>query len=424
MKLPEWTRIAVAEVPSALDPAPFLQAVREAVSTGGGMEKLPYHCLLDNLIYMIPEQGEKQISLRAKYYRGPQPKAVEVEVICLSEGLEIRFLPPNALEKRIWPLKGIHPDEHPGDGKLIIAYGAAAEREYLEFDDVNAIEQLGRSHPSMQWQKGIRGRRVWLALSLLAVLTMLVLSFAYFAGLPRLADAAAAAVPMEWEMDLGRQISEKTLSGLSIDETRSRWLDTFFAHLQIPSDYPIRLYFARDSVVNAFAMPGGTIVIYKGLFDRLHGPEALAGLVAHEFAHVEKRHSLKSLFRSLGGFLVLSAVFGDLTGLAGVLVENANTIQNLSYSRHFEREADARAAELLLARNIDLAGMQELFEVLIAEGNRGLEVPEFLRTHPVTQDRLEFTKLKALNQKPVRNEHLATAFDSLRRDNPPMNPAD
>ncbi|MBP8724571.1 MAG: M48 family metallopeptidase [Saprospiraceae bacterium] len=371
---------------------------------------------------MIPENGDVQVALRAKYYQGPRPKAVEVEVACLADGLEIRFPSPNAPEKRIWPLKGIQPDEHPGDGKLIIAYGAAAAREYLEFQDINALEQLGRSYPGIKWQKGIRGRHLWLALSSLAVLAISLVFLAYFFGLPRLADSAAAAVPMEWEMDLGKQISERTLSGLRIDETRSRWLDTFFAFMEIPSDYPIRLYYAQDSLVNAFAMPGGAIVIYSGLFDRLSGPEALAGLVAHEYAHVEKRHSLKSLFRSLGGFLVLSAVFGDLTGLAGLLVDNANTIQNLSYSRHFEREADATAVELLLARDIDLIGMQELFEVLIAEGNRGLEVPEFLRTHPVTQDRLEFARQKALNQKPVRDENLAMAFDSLRQAITPLTP--
>ena len=131
---------------------------------------------------------------------------------------------------------------------------------------------------------------------------------------------------------------------------------------------------------------------------------------------MEFKHSLKSVFRSVSSFIILAAFFGDLTGLAGIILENANSIQNLSYSRHFEKEADANAVRILLDRKIDLSGMLDLFNVFMTEGKKGLDVPKFLSTHPVTQDRIDYVKsqMSIAESDLVQYENLLQLFNRLK----------
>lgn len=356
--------------------------------------------------------------LQAFYYKGIKPVGRPVAVYLENDRFRIVPTMESQDEDRYWEVARIIPDESFEDKRLILSYGIEKPLEYLEFQQQDALQILISHYPGKIWEKqksaASRNALGILVLGIAAAIAIAVV--AYFILVPKIADKIARNVPMEWELDLGKQVAAGLVPDAKVDTLKSQMLDSFFKAMNIQTGYPVKLFFVRDSVVNAFAMPGGSIVLYEGLFDKMENYEALAGLIGHEFAHVEKRHSLRSLFRSLSGYMVLSLLFGDLTGIMGVLLENANSIQNLSYSRDFEREADARAVELLMERNIGLSGMQGLFQIFLDEGNKGLAVPEFMRTHPVTQDRIEYVKLKIseTGSEPIHYEVLKSLFGRMK----------
>lgn len=356
--------------------------------------------------------------LQATYYKGIKPVGKPVAVYLENDGFRIVQTMEADLEDSYWDLQGIHPDDSFEDKRLILSYGITKPLEYLEFNQEDALKILESFYPGKLWEKK-RSKASRNAVGILFVGIAIVIALAlaaYFILAPRIADKIARTVPMEWELDLGKQVAAGLVPDGKVDTLKSQMLDSFFTAMKVTTDYPIKLYFVRDTVVNAFAMPGGSIVVYQGLFDKMQNYEALAGLIGHEFAHVEKRHSLRSMFRSLSSYMFLSLLLGDLTGIMGVLLDNANSIQNLSYSREFEREADARAVELLMERNIGLSGMQGLFQIFLDEGNKGLAVPEFMRTHPVTEDRIAYVKLKISETgvEPIHYEVLKGLFDRMK----------
>lgn len=329
--------------------------------------------------------------IRARLYQGIKPVGQPVTVQLEQSRFRIILEMEDSADDLFWEVDGIHPDPSPGDGKFILSYGERNPKSYLEFEDPATADLLIQEFPGKIWEAKpsiVSKHALAWVLSIVAVI-FLILAVVYFWGLPRVADQVARKVPLDWEIKLGKQIEAGMLKDSHVDSIRSSQLDSFFKLMNVPSGYAMRFYFVKDSIVNAFAIPGGTIVVYEGLFDRLNDYEALAGLLGHEFAHVELRHSLRSMFRSLSGYMLLSVLFGDLTGLTGILLDNAHSIQNLSYSRDFEQDADLRSIELLLERNIGLSGMYSMFKIFLNESPKGIELPEFMRSHPVTEKRME-----------------------------------
>lgn len=336
------------------------------------------------------------VVLKARYYSGIKPQALEAEVLLEASQIQIDYLKHDVHEKRYWELDKIKPDQDASDQKFILQYGTAHPFEYLEFEDPQAYVLFEQVYKHKKWRKTGNAftRNPLAAVSGIVGFFLVICIAAYFLLVPNISDMLSKTVPVSWETELGQKMAAGLIHEEKEDKLKSAMLDTFFRILDIKSQYPIRFHFINDSIVNAFAMPGGNIVIYKGLFDKIHSYESLAGLIGHEYTHVEFKHSLKTIFRSVSSYIMLAAFFGDLTGLAGIIIENANTIQNLSYSRKFEEEADANAVQLLLDRKIGLTGMLDLFNVFLSEGKKGLAVPKFLNTHPVTEDRIKFIKTK------------------------------
>ena len=171
-----------------------------------------------------------------------------------------------------------------------------------------------------------------------------------------------------------------------VDAARTAYINDFFSSLDVPSDYAIRITVVDNNESNAFAMPGGHIVVYSKLLDGLNSYPELAALLLHEYAHVQNRHSLKSMFRSLSYSILLALVVGDLSAVGGVLINNASNLENLSYSRSLEKEADENAASLMAARRIDCDGFIRLFQFLQRENKN--EVSEWISSHPDLNKRM------------------------------------
>ena len=148
-----------------------------------------------------------------------------------------------------------------------------------------------------------------------------------------------------------------------------------------------RLLFRRmGDAPNAFALPGGTIVVTDGLIEQFDDPDLWAGVLAHELAHVSEAHGLENLYRSLGLYVMVSLVAGE-TGpvLEDVLLEG-NLLLGLSHGRAAEREADAEGVALMRAAGYDPDGLGRFFDWVAAQpGGEG----GWLSTHPGGTERAD-----------------------------------
>jgi predicted Zn-dependent protease len=147
----------------------------------------------------------------------------------------------------------------------------------------------------------------------------------------------------------------------------------------------------NDSVLNAFCTPGGYIYVYTGLIKYLDSASQLAGVLGHEIAHADKRHSTDALTRQYGISLLLQVVLGNN---AGALTQIAAGLLNLSYSRAAEKEADEFSVKYLCNTVYNADGAAGFFQKLINSGNNCASA--FFSTHPCPDDRVQ--SIRSLRQ--------------------------
>ncbi|MGB1037705.1 MAG: M48 family metalloprotease [Bacteroidia bacterium] len=139
-----------------------------------------------------------------------------------------------------------------------------------------------------------------------------------------------------------------------------------------------------DSTLNAFCTPGGYIFVYTGLIKFLEAEYEFAGVMGHEIAHADERHSTAALTQQYGIDVLLSVLLGENKG---ALSQIAQGLVSLKYSRGNETESDMRSVEYLYPTAYDARGAAKFFEKMLELG--GSTVPEFLSTHPSPDDRVE-----------------------------------
>ena len=138
---------------------------------------------------------------------------------------------------------------------------------------------------------------------------------------------------------------------------------------------------------NAFALPGGRIFVFTGLLDRVQRPEELAGVLAHEMAHVTRRHGLRKLIAGSGPYYVLRLFVSDQQEVLSAISAGSQMLVNQYYSRDMEREADTIGWHYLMAANIDPRGLADFFQ-LMTEGENSDSIPQMFRSHPATSERI------------------------------------
>lgn len=268
-----------------------------------------------------------------------------------------------------------------------------ADTEFLASLREIAPEAAARFHDP-------RRRRQRMVLTLLAGVAVVVVTVAvYLWGIPALAAVVAARVPVAWEESLGASIVEQMgkPDGRCADLERQRMIEDIVGRLAagLPrSAYTFRVLVVNDATVNAFAAPGGFIVVFRGLLERTRTPEELAGVLAHEMQHVVQRHATKALVQHASTGLLLVALTGDVTGVMAYGLESARVLATLQYSRLAEEEADREGMKLLLAAGIDPAGMIAFFDGLEKKRADGPTILKYLSTHPRLEDRI--ARLQAL----------------------------
>jgi len=142
---------------------------------------------------------------------------------------------------------------------------------------------------------------------------------------------------------------------------------------------------------NAFALPSGTIVMTDQLVALAEDDRALAGVFAHEIAHVEQRHGLRSVIQDAGVFLLISILVGDVTSVTSMAATMPTLLIESGYSRDFEKEADLFAGNYMVSKGWGTEPFRRILQSLDEDAGDS-DVPSFFLTHPGTDKRLEYLK--------------------------------
>lgn len=228
-----------------------------------------------------------------------------------------------------------------------------------------------------------------LSLTLVAILTLLPVLILMAALLFRnqIIDFALARIPVTVDKEVGRMFEGEFISGKDAvaDHDATRAINLIVDRLEAAGQtqgFDFKVSVQRNQEVNAFAAPGGLIVVYTGLLNEAGSAEEVAGVLAHEMAHVTNRHSMRQLIYA-GGLLPL---MGLLIGQpdAAALFQNLGQLSELKFSRTQEEDADRTGFENLAAARISAEGMARFFDRLAKVDGAA---PSFLSSHPSSTDR-------------------------------------
>jgi Zn-dependent protease with chaperone function len=264
-----------------------------------------------------------------------------------------------------------------------------------------------------QWRGGIgrhdgwvvRAQQNWRWTALAALSLVLVLAAGWRWGVPVAARAVVAVLPISVDEAVGQaalksiEEEDKWLKPSSLPLARQEALRQALTaavadHQKAHPDHvqpAWRLKFAAaDKAIgpNAFALPGGTLIVTDALVELLKGEDdALIGVMAHELGHVQHRHGMRGVVQASVVGAAASVMVGDFsTLLAGVPA----LLAQLGYSRDAEREADAHAVRVLRASGRSPVAMVVMFERLQPEMAKLPRLPIALASHPPDDERVRF----------------------------------
>jgi predicted Zn-dependent protease len=220
----------------------------------------------------------------------------------------------------------------------------------------------------------------------------------YLAG----ATASCGTLTVEEEKSLGHQAQRSIRQQVTLMRDRAvvNYIRQFGAELVSsarPTPFDVHWYVIEDEELNAMAIPGGSIYVHTGLIAQVEHANQLAGVLAHELGHVTARHVAQNVRRARNTGLIATIftfIVAILTGNpylanAGDLVSQIAGLAYLNtFSRDFEREADALAIETLAKGGWNPQGMTDLWELMKSKKGASGAAPLFLRSHPTDDERI------------------------------------
>ena len=227
------------------------------------------------------------------------------------------------------------------------------------------------------------------------ILTLLLIAGIVKYGLPIVANIAALVTPSSAMslIDIGAlDVVDRTLfSESSVPPSRQKDITALLNELGKVSgqlDPPLKLLFRDGGLLgaNAIALPGGTVVITDQLIELAENDDEIAGVLAHEIGHVKHRHALKQIYRVLGVAFIVTLIGGDSGQLVEDIITQATLLESLSYSRHFEAEADRYSVDLMMTLGKNPMAFIDLLDRMVPHIGKDGET-SWLSTHPSNQDR-------------------------------------
>lgn len=331
--------------------------------------------------------------LKARYFDGQRSIAHEVSVVLGGGALKIVGRDVDLLfdprQVRVAPRVADAP-------RWIYLPGGGA----CALEDNDALDALAGAGGLARLQHRLETRPAWAALALLLVVAALWVLIDR--GVPAVAERVALRIPPQTETDLGRHalasLDQYWMKPSTLSEQRRETLTQEFDVMAVsaPDLPPHRLVFRSSPRIgpNAFALPGGTIVVTDQLVNLAQSDQEVMAVLAHELGHLAHRHVMRRLLQGSATALIIAGVTGDVTSTTSLAASAPILLLQAKFSRDFEREADQYGIELLRKdhispRNFALI-LERLERVAKARHRRGL--PGFLASHPPTKEREELVR--------------------------------
>lgn len=301
---------------------------------------------------------------------------------------------------------------------LVLTWHSPQGPRRLYLKDAETIRSFRRAAPpdllpqvertAEQVRRVRHGRRRFLLAAAGTVAGLLLL--VWFAS-DLIVQTAVNRIPVEWEKPIGAAARGQFLAGQAVltEGPAVAAVEEITGRLtEAASDSPYRfeVTVVRNDTVNAFALPGGYVVVFTGLLKKAESPEEVAGVLAHELNHVLLRHGLARMLKTAGLVALVTVFTGDQQGLVGLARRLGVELATLRFGREQETQADLMGLQLLHQARIAPDGIIRFFERL-SERDK-LQV-ELLSTHPMSAARAE--RLKAEAAALPRQEPVPFGFD-------------
>ena len=248
--------------------------------------------------------------------------------------------------------------------------------------------------------------RFWVGVSALACGLLLLVG--YF-GVLWAAKSVVRSLPIAIDKQIGKLAVDSIETGKKLDEKHPATqlvreiVSKLKPHAAIPSmEFNVRV--VENDDVNAFALPGGEIVVFTGLIKAAKTPEQIAGVLAHEMSHATLRHGLQSVSQSMGIIAAIQLLVGDVGGLVALGAGIAKHSILTSYSRGSETEADLEGARMLHEAKIDPDAMADFFALLKEKAGDLPDAVAWISTHPQHETRVQNIKNHKKTFSPVQYE--------------------
>ncbi len=287
------------------------------------------------------------------------------------------------------------------DGRICFSDPERPDWEIYTYEaEILGHSRLGQQAHTRNQIQALQGgrelkRRLIITFSFLAAFALVAVVGSILTGV--MVRSLVASIPVAWEQALGDGLldevkqDETFVQDTKLQATLDRAVGPLVKVLPRTSR-EFKFYVVKDPFPNAFALPGGHVLVNTGLLELAEKPEEIAGVVAHEIAHVTERHGFRKIISSTGPYLIFRIFAGGGSGLLGLLGDSSQLLVRQSFSQEYELEADAVGWQYLVAAHIDPRGLADMLKKLRAEQDKlkGLEWEiRAFSSHPPTEKRLQ-----------------------------------
>ena len=329
-----------------------------------------------------------------KFFDGKTAKAHEVAVEITRS--EVRIA--KGTQTIRWPVNEVKALSDQARRQGIVLERVDATEERLVLPDETIATHLRENIPDL-FKRNVSGKMkrrviIWGGGAIASVCLIL------FVIIPLLANSLAKFIPVEREVAMGnftiRQIESvfvsakkgqpKTCTTPQGQAALDKMIARLTPHFENP--YPPSVRVMRSPLVNAFAVPGGHVVLFDGLLKEAESPEEIAGVLAHEYGHVVHRDPTRLGLRAAGSAGILGLVFGDFAGGFAALAL-AEAVMSADYSQEAETQADRFSHEVFASAGLPSARLGDFFARLEAEHGSGEGLLSHIASHPDLKGREE-----------------------------------
>jgi Zn-dependent protease with chaperone function len=290
------------------------------------------------------------------------------------------------------PLCELKVSPRTGGADRFIAFPDGGQLQCADHPLLDELPQASPTEGIVAWLE----QRLAIALGCIAGVMALVLG-AYLYGLPAAARVVAAHIPLETERAVGSDalqwLDRRWFQPSQLPADRTRPIEEGFQRLKagLPYEPHYRLEF-RDAPrigENAFALPGGTIILTDQMVRRAVTDEEAISILAHEIGHIELRHTMRHVLQDSAIAVLVAAVTSDAASLGVAVAGMPVLLAQARYSRDFEAEADEFAFALLKRRGYSPDAFASLMERLSRDSRRSERTFAFVSTHPISEQRIQ-----------------------------------